>query len=271
MQNQQIDEFYPSITYQPSDKWCAFNFYVFAKFFEHDEGYIHPADGKYTLEEMMKYQELKVKNEKNIANKFPTAELMKKHTQETNIKKFTGIKNDVRFMPRDDPIGMLIYTNIPIYAPQLDISIEKTFLQAGMHNGGSANIGLLLTAYGLRALNTIYNAYDVQFHHLPVLDFQKEYLKATIPIIHLNNRKDYDFKTGKITPDINEDSVEFTVPYSIGNEKVRCETSFFLLEKITFQAKKNLYLCTTQKEANQECPVINFAERSEKMIEERKN
>ncbi|MGV8151367.1 MAG: hypothetical protein ACP5NV_06605 [Candidatus Woesearchaeota archaeon] len=215
---------------------------MIAQLYDPDKGYTHPKNHEYTAEDNARHEKIRAKNDKEFEGKFPIDKLIKKHEQASLIKKFTGIKEDTHTVPKTDYTGVLIFTNIPTYATQLNIQKTGSFLQTDMHNGALGTIGLSMTAYGLRALKTIYEAYNISLNDLPVLDFQKKVLKATIPIVHLDDVKKYDLKVGDIQPEITDNAITFEVPYSVGDPVFRSEIAFALLEKATKHAKKNLFL-----------------------------
>ncbi len=227
-------ERYPSIFYSKDLKWCAYNFSILTQVYNPD------ADDAETVEIRKERDSLDILDKK-FRDKFPFKELVKKHEQETNIKRFTDIKTPVVIAPNAYQAGILIYSNIPLYATQLNIEERLSFLQTGMHNGGIPSIGLLMAEYGLRAIKTIYSTYGIETSHLPTLNFQKETLEVTVPIIHIDEKREYDLEFNGITPTVLEDRIEFEVKRSSGKPIDRTHTAFILLEKATSVARMNLY------------------------------
>jgi hypothetical protein len=242
MKENRRSDYLPNIFYSAERKWCGFSFNIMTQFVDFDIGYTLPADMKeFNVEEITKLKLIREKNKQDFKDKFPVDEFVKKHEQEKFIKKFTGLTDDTIVNANEDHMGIVIYSNYSVYAPQMSIAIETSCLMVNLHNGGNALIGLTMSAYGLRALKTLYDAYGVSSNDLPSLDFQKDYLKAIVPIVHLDDKRNYDIIVRNIKPEILENYLEFTVPYSIGDAKVRSETAFALLEKTSQQALRNLY------------------------------
>lgn len=235
-------ERYPSIFHNKELKWCYFNLSLLTQMFDPEKGYIHPKDGKYNSEELRKSKEIQQKNEEGFKDKFPIDNLIKKYEQEKYIKLFTGTKEKISIFPYSDKIGILIAANILTYSTQLNISVESSHLMIDMHNGAIPSIGLLMTAYGLRSLKIIYEAYNIDTSDLPILNFSKTGLNAIVPITHLDDIRSYDLAFEKINPTIKDKSIEFHVQYSRKDPETQSRIAFELLEKSSKQAKKNIYL-----------------------------
>jgi hypothetical protein len=253
MKENRRSDYLPNIFYSADRKWCGFSFNIMTQFVDFDIGYTPLADMKdFNAEELTKLNIVREKNKQAFKDKFPVDEFVKKHEQEKSIKQFTELFDDTIVNPNEDRMGIVIYSNYSIYCPQLSIAIEHSFLMVNLHNGGDALIGLTMSAYGLRALKTLYETYGVNSNDLPILDFQKDYLKAIVPIVHIDDKRNYDIMVGNIKIETLENSLEFTVPYSIGDAKVRSETAFALLEKTSQQALRNLYFIEMQESTKKE-------------------
>ncbi len=247
---------YPNIGYYSTLKHCAYSFHLMSSFVDMTEGFVPDPDGKHSSEEGERYHKVTTQNLQKFKEKFPIDELVKKPEFAEKIKKFTGIDDDIFMMQRDDPIGVLIACNSPIFAPQLNIQIEYGYIQVGLHNGGYAAIGISMAAYGLNALRIIYDAYEVSSKDLPVLDFQDKELKVTVPIVHIDEERNYDLQVENVIPQVLESSLEFAIPYSmkcvrrktdreLSEANKRSVLAFALLEKTTKAAAKNIFILGT--------------------------
>lgn len=168
-----VSRLYPNIQYSPAMEHCAFSLDVMVQLaeFERDESL-----GQ--AEEILRFTALL----ESTAAKLPTGEAVKEAfpwDQWSACQQFTGLKETIAYSGEGSRIS-INHQSFP-YAPAMSFVIDTLFLKSDLHNCATAPLAIVMYMHGLKALKTIYKAYNLPVHFLPDIGFEKRYLVFEAP------------------------------------------------------------------------------------------
>jgi hypothetical protein len=175
-----VSELYPTISYLPELRHCAFGF---NGLFKIAPGFEIPTDKNLSKEELVRLSNDFYEHRKKL---LPSSKDLVDTLSSEELKfcqRFSGLDEKIIYI-EDEKNNSRIIITLPakVYAPSLRFDIEDgSFLEVNLHNCANADMAVIMYTQGLNALRKTYEAYGINTNFLPELRFDLEGIQIQVP------------------------------------------------------------------------------------------